>query len=191
MVEASYEFEQNPGAPGGTTQQLRRQEYWSLLSGATGQIYGNHYTWQFVCPSRDDTGNCVGGWKGQLDSPGATQMAYVIGLFASRPWYALVPDQAHRIVTAGYGTFGGDDYVTATATPDGKLALAYLPSARTVTVDLSTFSGPVAARWYDPTNGTFTPAAGSPLANTGSAQLTPPAANAEGTGDWVLVLEAS
>jgi hypothetical protein len=190
MVEASYEFEQNPGAPGGTTQQLRRQEYWSLLSGATGQIYGNHYTWQFVCPDRDDAGNCVGGWKDQLDSPGATQMAYLVSLFSSRPWYELVPDQDHDVVTAGYGTYGNDDYVTAAATPDGKLAMAYLPSSRTVTVDLASFSAPVIARWYDPTNGEFTPNAQSPLANHGTVDLTPPGANADGTDDWILVLEA-
>ena len=84
LVEASYEFEQNPGAPAGTPEQLRRQEYWSLLSGATGQLYGNHYTWQFLCPQRDDAGNCVGGWKDQLDTPGADQMAYVKTLFESR-----------------------------------------------------------------------------------------------------------
>src|SRR4029077_17214800 len=41
MVEASYEFEHNPGTQEGAPQQLRRQEYWSLLSGATGQLYGN------------------------------------------------------------------------------------------------------------------------------------------------------
>ena len=51
-------------------------------------------------------------------------------------WYDLVPDQNHTVVTSGYGTFGRTDYVTAASTPDGKLAIAYLPSGRTVTVDL-------------------------------------------------------
>ena len=190
MVEASYEGEHNPGTTEGTPQQLRRQEYWSLLSGATGQIYGNHYTWQFICPNRDQDGNCVGGYKDQLDSPGATQMGYLVRLFSSRPWYELVPDQAHKVVTAGYGTFGNDDYVAAAATPDGRLAMAYLPSSRTVTVDLGTLSGPVVARWYDPANGTFT-SIGSPLANNGSVSFMLPGANADGADDWVLVLEAS
>src|SRR5207344_558294 len=131
MVEASYEFEQNLNAPAGTPQQLRRQEYWSLLSGATGQLYGNHYTWQFICPQRDAAGNCVGGWKDKLDTPGATQMAYLDALFDSRRWYALVPDQAHTIVTDGLGTFGLADYVTAASTADGTLAIAYVPSNRT------------------------------------------------------------
>jgi hypothetical protein len=191
LVEASYEGEQNPNTPEGTPQQLRRQEYWSLLSGATGQLFGNHYTWQFLCPQRDADGNCVGGWKDYLASPGATQMANVVALFSSRPWYELVPDQSHTIVTSGYGSFGDSDYVTAAHTPDGKLAMAYLPSARTITVDLGTLNGPVTARWYDPTNGAFTPIGGSPLANNGSVSLTTPGANADGADDWVLVLEAS
>ena len=47
MVEASYEGEHNPGAAAGTPLQLRMQEYWTMLSGATGQFYGNKYTWRF------------------------------------------------------------------------------------------------------------------------------------------------
>ena len=192
MVEATYEFEQNtPNIPYGSPLQLRKQEYWSLLSGAAGQMYGNRYTWQFLCPNRDAAGNCIGGWKDQLDSTGATQMAYVTGLFVPRKWYDLVPDQTHSVVTDGLGTFGADDYVTAARTPDGTLAMAYVPSSRTITVDLSTLGGSVTARWYDPTNGTFTSIAGSPFPNVGSVQFATPATNAGGDGDWVLVLEAS
>ena len=192
FVEGSYEDEQNVSTvPAGTPQQLRRQEYWSLLSGATGQLFGNHYTWQFLCSQRDADGNCIGGWKDRLASPGATQMANVVALLSSRPWYRLVPDQDHTVVTSGYGSFGDDDYVTAARTPDGKLAIAYVPSARTITVDLGTLSGPVTARWYDPTNGTFTATSGSPLANHGSVSLATPGANADGANDWVLVLEVS
>ncbi|MGB0091628.1 MAG: glycoside hydrolase family 140 protein, partial [Solirubrobacteraceae bacterium] len=192
LVEGPYEDEQNTSSvPAGTPQQLRRQEYWSLLSGATGQLFGNHHTWQFLCSQRDADGNCVGGWKDQLASPGATQMANVVALLSSRPWYELVPDQDHTVVTSGYGSFGGDDYVTAARTPDGKLAMAYVPSARTIKVDLGKLSGPVTARWYDPTNGTFTAIGGGPLANNGSVSLATPGANADGADDWVLVLEAS
>src|SRR3954454_13111592 len=116
-----------------------------------------------MCSQRDDDGNCVGGWKDHLYTPVAVQMPYVVGLLSSRRWYALVPDQGHTLVTSGYGTFGGNDYVTAARTPDGKLAMAYLPSAHAVTVDLGTLSGPVTARWYDPTNGTFTAIGDGPV----------------------------
>jgi hypothetical protein len=103
-----------------------------------------------------------------------------------------VPDQNHTVVTSGYGTFGDLDYVTAASTPDGKLAIAYVPSSRTINVDMGTFSGPVTARWYDPTNATFTAAiGGGPLPNNGAVSIATPGANAAGDDDWVLVLEAS
>ena len=70
--------------------------------------------------------------------------------------------------------------------------LAYLPSARTVTVDLAQLSGPhVVARWYDPTTGTYTALAGSPFPASGSHDFPPAGANSDGFGDWVLVLESA
>jgi hypothetical protein len=185
MVESDYEREHDS-----TPAVLRRIEYWSLLSGAAGQVYGNGMIWPF---SKD--------WKSQLESPGAVEMAYVGKLFEPRPWYRLVPDQKHTLVTAGYGTFDSTttnanqfgakgDYVTAARTPDGKRAMAYLPGIRAVTVDLSQMSGPVSAQWYDPSRGVFTAIAGSPFANTGTRTFDPPGKNGDGDGDWVLVLEA-
>jgi hypothetical protein len=188
MVEAVYEFEGNSQPHTSTPYTLRGQEYWSLLSGATGQLYGNGYTWPFK-----------EGWKQHLDTPGATQMACLKSFFESRAWYDLVPDQTHCTLTAGYGTMitdkgyvGGvdsNDYATAARTGDGSLVLAYLPTRRTVTIDMTRLSGPVTARWFDPSNGTYTAIAGSMLANRGSRDFTPPAANHDGNGDWVLVLE--
>ena len=185
LVEANYEFEHN-AADEGTPQILRRQEYWTMLSGATGQLYGNHYTWPFV-----------DGWQSHLDTPGSVQMGYVTFLFASRPWYNLIPDQLHTVVTAGYGTFtdsgalGDSDYLTAARTPDGALAMAYMPTLRTITVDMATLGAAVNAQWYDPSNGTFHAIAGSPFANSGTRDFTPPGNNGDGDGDWVLVLDAT
>jgi hypothetical protein len=184
MIESDYEFEQNS-----TPAILRRQEYWSLLSGAAGQLYGNGYTWPFKP-----------GWKEKLDTPGAKQMAHVQSLFSRRPWYKLVPDQKHTVVTAGYGTFDGtntegnryvmtSDYVTAARTPDGALALAYVPSPRTITVDMARLAGPASAQWYDPSRGTYLPADRTLLPNKGKKSFTPPGNNGDGDGDWVLVLE--
>jgi hypothetical protein len=185
LVEAGYEFEQNIGAVSpGVPETLRRQEYWSLLSGASGQFYGNHYTWQFLP-----------GWKNNLDTPGSQQVSFLVKLFAGVPWYRLVPDQKHTLLTSGYGTFtstgnvDSSDYATAARTPDGKLAIAYLPTVRTVTIDASKLAANPVSRWYDPTAGTFTPAA--PLSHSGSIEtFRPPDKNTAGDGDWVLVLTA-
>ena len=180
MVESSYEFENVANIRLGTPLQLRLQEYTSDLCGTTGQLYGNKYTWPFLA-----------GWKEQLDTKGAVQMAYVTALFEPRRWYDLVPDQKHELVTEGFGTFGEFDYLPAAHTPDGKLAMAYLPDKRTITVDMGKLSGPAIARWYDPASGKFHPIEGSPLPNTGLRKFTPPGDNADGAGnsDWVLVLE--
>ncbi len=40
MLESAYEYERNE-----TTQTLRRQAYWSLLSGASGHFFGNRDIW--------------------------------------------------------------------------------------------------------------------------------------------------
>ena len=42
---------------------------------------------------------------------------------------------------------------------------------------------------YDPTTGEYITVGGSPFANTGIRQFTPPGKNHDGDGDWVLVLE--
>jgi len=184
LGEANYEFENNNGLDPNTPAILRRQEYWTALSGAIGQLYGNHYTWGFSP-----------GWENQLNTPGAVQIGHVKALLAPRAWHELVPDQDHTVVTAGYGTFsatgsiGDNDYVTAARTPDGKLVMAYVPSARTVTVDMRQLSGPVTARWYNPVVGTFTKIHGSPFSHTGSRDFTTPGPHADGAEDWVLVLE--
>ena len=187
MVEAGYEFEQNsPSISKGDPEILRRQEYWSVLSGATGQFYGNHYTWPFA-----------DGWKNHLDTPGSAQVGYLAKLFAGKRWFRLVPDQAHRIVTAGYGTFtstgnvGSSNYVTTAATRDGTLAMSYLPTGGTITVDTARLAARVQARWYDPAKGTYSPVSGSPFTNAGKVQLTTPGKNADGDPDWVLVLNGA
>jgi hypothetical protein len=185
MIEANYEYEQNPYTDGGSTRILRMQEYWTMLSGATGQLYGNHYAVGF--PS---------GWQNNLDSPGVTQLKYMANLFGSRPWYKLVPDQNHVFVTGGYGQFitggliDGNNYVTSAVTHDGLLGMAYLPQGGIVTVAMTKFRNTVTARWFDPSANTFTTIAGSPFSNTGTQDFTSPGSNSAGDPDWVLLLEA-
>jgi Protein of unknown function (DUF4038)/Putative collagen-binding domain of a collagenase len=180
LIEANYEF----GKPAVKLSTLRNQEYWTALSGSSGQFYGNDYTWPFRS-----------GWRTHLDTPGSRQLGYLTGLLSGRRWYDLIPDTSHQVVTAGYGTFSDsqadinvNDYVTAARTSDGTLAIAYLPAMNTVTVDLGTFPGSVTAQWYDPTAGTYTQIDGSPFANDGSTTFTPPGLNSDQDRDWVLVL---
>ena len=188
MVECVYEYESNAQTHQSTPLTLRRTEYWTNLSGATGQLYGNHYTWTFTS-----------GWKSFLDSPGALQMPHVKALFEPRAWYNLVPDDhsAPKILTAGAGTYtttgevDANDYAAAARTPDGSLIMVYIPTLRTLSVAMTQLGGAANARWYDPANGTFTAVAGAPFSNAGTRSFTPPGNNSEGSPDWVLVLETT
>lgn len=195
MIEANYDFETNSSTDGGSTRSLRMQEYWTMLSGAAGQLYGNHYTVKF--PS---------GWQSYLDSPGVTQLGYMAKLFGSRAWYNLVPDQTHTFMTGGYGSFTngipgggsgqginvlftGNNYVTAALTPDGSLGMAYLPQGGSITVAMTNLQNAISARWFDPSANSFRNIAGSPFTNIGTQTFTSPGSNFAGDPDWVLVLE--
>lgn len=180
LVESTYE-----GEHAASPQKVRRQAWWSVLSGSGGQAMGNGKIW----PLRD-------GWEQELASPASRQMGLLSRFLQARRWWELTPDFDHRVLTDGFGVFndttdpGGDDYATAAFGANRGLLLAYLPSPRKVTVDLAKFRAPVRVRWLDPTNGRLTDAPGSPEANLGPDEFTPPARNAAGDGDWVLVIEA-
>jgi hypothetical protein len=57
MIESDYEFEQRA-----TPAVLRREEYWSILAGATGQVYGSGPIWPFA-----------DNWKSVLNSLGRSK----------------------------------------------------------------------------------------------------------------------
>lgn len=184
LGEAGYEGEQNdPTISFGSPQTLRRQEYWAALSGAAGQFFGNHFTWQFAP-----------GWKDHLDSPGSVQLGYAARLMSAHSWFRLVPDTKHQIVTHGYGeprstgSVDASNYVTTAATPDGALAVSYLPAGGTLTVDTTHLKAGITARWFDPTSGRLVADAQGALPRSAAVTLTPPGKNGDGDPDWVLVL---
>ncbi len=185
MIESNYEFESLQG-PVTTAPILRKEAYWTMTSGATGLIYGNGYLWQLLS-----------GWQDHLDTPGAIQLNFMRSFFEPRAWYALVPDTTHAVVTSGYGTYSATGYVadnnflTAARTPDGSLVVVYTPVLRTFTVNLSKLSAPASVRWFDPSSGTYSGVTGSPFANSGTRDFTPPGNNRDGDGGWVLVLETN
>ncbi|MBV9269284.1 MAG: glycoside hydrolase family 140 protein [Acidobacteriaceae bacterium] len=167
LTESTYEGEHNASAV-----QIRRQAYWAILCGATGQFMGNRPVWLFDP-----------GWQAALESTGAQDMSRVQALFTSRHWYELIPDQKHEVVVDGLGEFNGLDYLAAARTPDGGTAVAYLPAARSFTVDMTKISGPASkAWWFNPRTGKSESAGQFPT--TGKKQFAPP-----GDGDWVLVLD--
>jgi hypothetical protein len=166
---------------------LRKIAYWTVLSGGlAGYMYGSSF-YDFHA-----------GWQKGIDTTAVTELGYWRALLTSVPWYRLVPDQNHSVVTAGFGTATGngsgnietDNFVTTSATADGTLVMSYLPELMTITVDMTKLKGPARARWYDPTDGIYTTVAGSPFANTGTQNFKAPGAHPSGGQDWVLVIDS-
>src|SRR5580765_2196555 len=167
MIESTYENEHNASAA-----QIRRQAYWSILGGAAGQFMGNRPVWNFDP-----------GWEAALNSTGANDMMRLGALFKSRHWDEFVPDEKHEVVVDGLGEFRGLDYLAAARTTDGATVIAYLPSRRPFTADLTRMSGKaVAAWWFNPRTGYATFAGQYPT--TARQEFIP-----SEEGDWVLVLD--
>ena len=132
-----------------TAQQIRRQAWWPMTCGAFGQVMGNDPLFWFGP-----------GWHEPSSiRPRHARDAGLAHLLGALPWWRLVPDVEGRIVTGWRGAVAGLERVTAAVTAEGDLAVAYLPVARSVDVDLGQLSGPtVEATWFDPASGGRTPA---------------------------------
>jgi hypothetical protein len=176
QTEGPYQL---PDPKGASDLDIRMQNYYvGLGGGCGGQVYGAGWLadeWDY------DT---------YKNNGGRIQTIHFKNLFVSREWTTLVPDYNHTFITAGYGNLSKNtlNYVGA-AINNGTLGIAYCPKAATITADLSKFSAPVMARWYDPTSGQFREITRTPIANSGSTRFTTPGANDQGDFDWVLVLE--
>ena len=191
----------------GSTNTLRRQEYWTMTSGGAGYNTGDH-NWITAWNT---------GWQSNLNTPAMIQFGYFAQFFKQLPWYKLVPDYPnHSFVTAGYGTYkvvgvgdatyglGGNctdtwtnNYASAALSSDELTGVVYIPNSptqatSTVTVYMGSFStGSINAQWFDPTTNTYSVISGSPFTNSGSQNFTTPAtAHSDGTHDWVLLLQA-
>ena len=183
LIESQYEHER-----GSTQRSLRAQAYYGLLTGAMGEVYGNGRIFGFARPTlwRRLAGR---DWRAELDSPGARSMEFVRMLFEGLAWTTLVPDEDYEVLLTGQGSKGSLDYPVLAWSRDGRLAVSYVPIGSAVTIDLGKLKAPVKARWFDPTNGSFAAAAGSPFAAAAEREFLPPGVNASGDKDWVLVLE--
>jgi hypothetical protein len=178
FIEGRYE--NSPATPRTTLTCIRSQAYWSILGGAFGHFYGNSPIWSF-----EAAGNVSLTWQEGLDQPGAFDMSHVGELMRSRPFELLVPDYAHQVLTGGFGNIAAASYAAVARASDGSFMAAYIPTSRTVTVNMGSIAGSSAnAWWFDPRNGNAT-SIGS-FANSGNRSFTSPS-----NADWVLVIDNS
>ncbi len=174
LGEARYDDDPNSGHV--DAYWIRQQAYYSVLSGIAGHAYGQGRLWYI--PSD---------WRNKLDTEAGRHMEYVQKVFRDHEWYRMLPDQSQMFLTGGYES--GDTLAVAAAAPDGSLGMAFMPTVRTITIDMSRLSGDIEASWYDPTDGVYEPIGSFP--STGSRQFTPPGNNSGGKGDWILVLQGA
>ena len=137
MIESDYEFEQH-STPG--------------HAAASGILVARSAARRASCTATATPGRSKPAGRRSSTRPGRSRWPTCRPSSAPR-LVSTVPDQKHTVVTAGYGTFDdkttegnryvmASDYVTAARTPDGSLVMAYLPSLRTVSVDMTSLPAP-------------------------------------------------
>ncbi|WP_169704874.1 apiosidase-like domain-containing protein [Runella slithyformis] len=166
LGESQYEDENF-----GNALMMRRQAYWALLSGGSGHCYGSS-VWSFA-PN----------WREKLALPGASQMSLFYKIMNGLPWYLSRPDTTSQLLVEGRGAYGSDDYGVVSVLPNNRMAMIYLPSGRTIKVDVSKINGSnIRALWISPrTNNRFI---GGYFKPQGIRELTPPSLD----DDWLLLL---
>ena len=168
LGESTYEGEHGAW---GSAVQARKQAYWCLLGGGFGHAYGSP-NWNFPA-----------NWRDVLELPGANSFKHLRRLLESRPWWKLKPDVNDIVAVQGRGTSATNDCAVTALADDGSFALSYLPSKRSITLDLTKVAGDrVVASWFNPRTGEST--------RIGEfTDKSPHAFEPAGDGDWVLALD--
>jgi len=168
MAEGAYEGGSEYGFPV-TPLMVRRQAYWSYLSGGH-HSYGHNDCWRLM-PT----------WVSALDAPGAMQLGILNEIFTTRQWWNLLPDQS---VLAGQDGLD-PDLVIAALSCRGDWAIAYLSEPNTISIDMSKLTAISSAEvfWVDPASGTQKGVGTFP--NTGTQSFSSP----DGWEDAVLLVE--
>ena len=169
LGESTYEGEHDAW---GSAVQARKQAYWSVLSGGTGNAYGTPM-WNFP-PN----------WKTFLELPGGNSLQHFFTLFHSRHWFQILPDSTSKIIVEGQGVFAQNDYAIAGSDEKGRFIIAYIPSGRSFKINPAGLKGNVVkASWYNPRDGSWTRI--EKYKNPGVISFSTPDQN-----DWVLVLDS-
>lgn len=169
----------------------RNLVWWCLTSGSRGFLYGRVAIWPWPVTALANIASNT------FDNSDLKNILNAFGKLTG--WNLLVPDLSSALVTAGRGTHlpqiindgsghytGGtpNNYVSASKTADGQLAVMYLPNAATaITVNPAGMIPGYSAKWIDPVSGVTSVATiGATYSHAGP--------NSIGGTDWVLALIA-
>ena len=183
IIEGRYE-----NVSGYFPKDQRREIYSSLTQGGCGHFYGNEQVWSFGDPLYGGNAGPEYVMANNLESTGAQQLINVLSFINSFEWHKLVPKTDTSLVTTSLGS--GNTVISAALSVGGAFAMVLTPAGTGFYVDMTNFNhSSVRGRWYDPTNGTYTNATGTPFTNTGTHAFTTPGNNSAGDTDWILVLD--
>lgn len=184
LMETSYENEHDIAV-----KRVRAQAYQALLSGASGQVFGNSPIWHFDSPK--PLFPSAVSWQDALSQAGSVSMTHLWDIFSPRRWWTLEPDERNELLVGGLGE--DFDRAVAAVASDRSFALVYVPSARTVEIDPGRLAGPaVRGEWVEAATGAHLAVAGSPFASAAGRQsLATPQASSAKDDDWVLILEST
>lgn len=168
----------------------RQLTWWCLSSGSRGFLYGRVAVWPWPATA------LAAITSNPFDN---TDLKRILDAYGSLTgWHRLVPDLGSALVTAGRGThlpqmisdgsghYTGatpNNYVSASITAEGDLAVIYLPASTTITVNGAKMLAGYSAKWIDPVSGAKSAATVAPT-------YTSPGPNSGGGADWVLALMA-
>lgn len=135
----------------------------------------------------------------EIDDQPHIEAAHAATFFKTRAWHLLLPSTGTGLVTSGGGTVATDTYKPRWLASDSSWGYVHLTAGTTVTCNMALFasapngaSAGVRARYYDPGNGTYQTATGSPFTASGTRTFVASTAvgnNSQGRADWILVLE--
>jgi len=175
QLDQSYEHDIPHGPDNEDYQWIRRKNYDGLLSGCAGT--------SFSPGQKENQCYTFTGWGSLMSTRGMEEMKIIFGLFDSQPWYNLVPIEQGQIILDGRGEFGSRDYVCAAMVPDKSCFLAYLPTSRTIRLNLGGLKqAELIGWWFNPRNGQASSI--GQFSAIGLREFSPP-----GEGDWVLVID--
>jgi hypothetical protein len=149
LGESTYENEHTDVTQ--TELQVRKQAWYSMLSGACGYSYGSPF-WSVGSKwfKQED-------WKTVIELPGANTMKYLNDLFHSFQWQTLIPDIEGRFIISGNNKYATNDYAVTAYTADKKILISYIPSPRKLKLNARFFpTKRRTALWYNPRTGTRT-----------------------------------
>ena len=169
------------GMTGGTPFAMRQQAYRGALNGGLGVAYGAGNLFNMGFTDTD--------WKNEiLPLPGASDMQHIKAMFELLDWTKLTPHHKRPFLLDGQGA--KDNYLPAASAFDGSWGVTYFPKQCTVKIDLTNFSGDLAASWFDPGDGSMRAVKDQPVTGQSAMKFETPGVNQSGDPDWVLILKS-